>query len=338
MMHKLKLLVQEADSGECNMTAEGSTCPVHGMDECEGYMEEMAPAGISDSLAAKKIAAKIMGTPDLNIPKIKQYVTKYLSMVGKAPTDVDHLAALVATELENKGVMEAKKAKPDFLDVDGDGNKKEPMKKALKDKAKKVDESDEEDLEESINITLDGPEAEEMLNRLASLAGVAAPHDTDSDAMHDEMHDEMHPHAAMVEPEVCDGCGSPDCDCAEIAAMENADHDHGHVVHSDEGEPVDPDTYMWRARSAPGTQGFVKGGDNPLLIKEDANALYAKLAKDYKTYVAEADLARSNTGTDSPLTATDRDDFEKDPFAGDEPVTDGTRSPLSTIKRQKVSK
>jgi hypothetical protein len=29
-----------------------------------------------------------------------------------------------------------KKAKPDFLDVDKDGNKKEPMKKALKDKKK----------------------------------------------------------------------------------------------------------------------------------------------------------------------------------------------------------
>lgn len=43
-------------------------------------------------------------------------------------------------------VDEAKKAKPDFLDVDGDGNKKESFKKALKDKAKKekakkVDES-----------------------------------------------------------------------------------------------------------------------------------------------------------------------------------------------------
>jgi hypothetical protein len=103
--------------------------------------EEIAKAGISDELAAKKIATKIMGTPDLNIPKIKQLVTKYLSMVGKAPTDVTHLAALVATELENKGVMEAKKAKPDFLDMDKDGDKKEPMKKAIKDKAKKVDEA-----------------------------------------------------------------------------------------------------------------------------------------------------------------------------------------------------
>jgi hypothetical protein len=36
--------------------------------------------------------------------------------------------------------MEGKKSKPDFLDMDKDGNKKEPMKKALKDK-KKVKES-----------------------------------------------------------------------------------------------------------------------------------------------------------------------------------------------------
>ena len=36
-------------------------------------------------------------------------------------------------------VAEAKKAKPDFLDMDGDGNKKEPMKKAVKDKEAKKD-------------------------------------------------------------------------------------------------------------------------------------------------------------------------------------------------------
>lgn len=36
-----------------------------------------------------------------------------------------------------KKVEEAKKAKPDFLDMDKDGNKKEPMKKAVADKKKK---------------------------------------------------------------------------------------------------------------------------------------------------------------------------------------------------------
>ena len=41
------------------------------------------------------------------------------------------------TEKFNPPVEEAKKAKPDFLDVDKDGDKKEPMKKALADKKKK---------------------------------------------------------------------------------------------------------------------------------------------------------------------------------------------------------
>jgi hypothetical protein len=36
--------------------------------------------------------------------------------------------------------LEEKKAKPDFLDVDGDGDKEEPMKKAVKDKEEDKDE------------------------------------------------------------------------------------------------------------------------------------------------------------------------------------------------------
>jgi hypothetical protein len=62
--------------------------------------------GISDELAAQKIAAKLQGTPDLNIAKIKQYVTKYLTMVGKQPSDVDYLAALVNNQLQDQGLAE----------------------------------------------------------------------------------------------------------------------------------------------------------------------------------------------------------------------------------------
>ena len=40
-----------------------------------------------------------------------------------------------------KHTKKAKGAKPDFLDMDKDGDKKEPMKKAVADKEKKVDES-----------------------------------------------------------------------------------------------------------------------------------------------------------------------------------------------------
>ena len=51
-------------------------------------------------------------------------------------------------EMKFDEVAEGKKAKPDYIDIDGDGNKKEPMKKAVKDKEakkdKKVDEQKKE--------------------------------------------------------------------------------------------------------------------------------------------------------------------------------------------------
>jgi len=47
------------------------------------------------------------------------------------------LDVLNAAISERADIAEAKKAKPDFLDVDKDGDKKEPMKKAVQDKKKK---------------------------------------------------------------------------------------------------------------------------------------------------------------------------------------------------------
>ena len=51
-------------------------------------------------------------------------------------------------------VQEAKKSKPDFLDVDKDGDKKEPMKKAIKDKKEKKDESYKSSLESMLEDAL----------------------------------------------------------------------------------------------------------------------------------------------------------------------------------------
>ena len=64
--------------------------------------------------------------------------------------DEEKMAESLEEKLMNeyrKFMAESKKAKPDFLDMDKDGNKKEPMKKALKDK--EVDESMDEEVEES---------------------------------------------------------------------------------------------------------------------------------------------------------------------------------------------
>jgi len=69
------------------------------------------------------------------------------SIRGKSPEAQDELArranGIDATALESKlksqllAALSEKKAKPDFLDVDKDGDKKEPMKKAIKDKGSK---------------------------------------------------------------------------------------------------------------------------------------------------------------------------------------------------------
>ena len=54
-----------------------------------------------------------------------------------ATQDGDNAMAVENIKATLMAALQEKKAKPDFLDVDKDGNKKEPMKKALKDKGSK---------------------------------------------------------------------------------------------------------------------------------------------------------------------------------------------------------
>jgi hypothetical protein len=50
----------------------------------------------------------------------------------------EHLSNSLRAQYESfKQTYQEAKAKPDYLDFDKDGNKEEPMKKALKDKEKK---------------------------------------------------------------------------------------------------------------------------------------------------------------------------------------------------------
>ena len=70
----------------------------------ESLVQSRAP--MSDEQAAKMITDKIKGTPNLNIQNIKMYVQKYLGLVGKAPSDVDFIAAMVHDNLQNMGMGE----------------------------------------------------------------------------------------------------------------------------------------------------------------------------------------------------------------------------------------
>lgn len=63
---------------------------------------------------------------------------------------------------------EGKSAKPDYLDFDGDGNKKEPMKKALKDK-EEVDEAADDATDV---VEMNTNEANNELAYLKKLAGL----------------------------------------------------------------------------------------------------------------------------------------------------------------------
>lgn len=70
----------------------------------EEVKEQMA---MSDDLAAKKIADKIKGTPNLTVPSVEGMVKRYLPMVGKHDTDVKYLTAQVVSILQDLGMMEA---------------------------------------------------------------------------------------------------------------------------------------------------------------------------------------------------------------------------------------
>ena len=54
----------------------------------------------------------------------------------------DILKKMQSLETPKANLTEGKKAKPDFLDVDKDGDKKEPMKKAAKDAKEETGKKD----------------------------------------------------------------------------------------------------------------------------------------------------------------------------------------------------
>ena len=105
---------------------------------------------------------------------------------------------------------ETMEAKPDYIDIDGDGDKEEPMKKAVKDKEKKSDDEAGESIKEEVTIS---GSAEEIM-RMMQLAGNA-----DADDM-GHGHDE---------PEMGSSCGSmsdpeapSDMDMGNMIRMINA--------------------------------------------------------------------------------------------------------------------
>ncbi len=202
---------------------------------------------------------------------------------------------------------------------------------------------------QTTNIDVDSIDAEEVA-RIVQLAGIAsspapmpaspAPVAQMPAAMDVAPEIPQSPHCAICGAEGHDEASCPDAvvsgsmDELEKEIEEDvAEFDHGHYSPSDQGGEIDDDTYIWQANRL--QQHFGKQGDNTLNdpLNEEASSIYKALREAYEGFLAEG-ADHNEDGNLSPLSDPTKPEFDKDPFVGDTPVDDGSRSPMSTIKRQ----
>ena len=220
---------ESMEAGVCNHTSEGAMCPVHGMEECGSGMgsativvgEEEQVADEGSKFAEEKKDVERYDRDDDSHSARKKIHTDYEERWGnKRPDDwrygidepsltrndpdVDEgnefsgeLAKAKAShkdefEVDGKKYKVKEGAKPDFLDMDKDGDKKEPMKKALRDK-KEVEEhiltmrrlaglsenyiyaQEEEDPAAAVDAAVSGLDAEAPAEDPAAAAPAEAP-------------------------------------------------------------------------------------------------------------------------------------------------------------------
>jgi len=154
----------------------GSSGPVIDMNpEAEGAIGGIAGAalggamgGIPGAIAGGAIGDKLSSNEKAvdewdNTPEEKyqdhKYMTKDLSgginrqkKMYKPAAKGDNPMAVESIKDRLYRALNEKKAKPDFLDMDKDGNKKEPMKKAVADKKKKVPVKESSSIDNQINM------------------------------------------------------------------------------------------------------------------------------------------------------------------------------------------
>ena len=371
--------VYEAE--ECNMTAEGEMCPVHGMEECAGYqgsiqMEDSRGEMMDEESdherdeRAEKAGRKVAHDIEYD-ERHKDHIHGHKR--DSEDDKAERAGHKVADEIEHDEMHENMEESECNMTAEGEmcpvhgmeecwsatmeedaplgpmpftpigatnnGPDTQGFVYAYNESQKQLRESmnilmtqniDDQGSHKSMTVTATDEDFEK-LERLLAMAGIGrsnAPAEVVVAAPQAGM-----PYGVSAEP-TCSHCGNPQsaCTCEEVA-MENADHDHGHEEHPEAGEPVDVKDYVYQGRHI--NQRFGKIGDNTLMA-ERADSLFAALNEQYTDYLIEAELDPSNAGFDSPLTANARDTFDKDPFADEEPVTDGSRSPLSHIGRQDV--
>jgi len=126
---------------------------------------EAHPKGGTDTMAAGK---KLEG--DAHVETVKEQQDADIEVVEKQPRGE------LTAKTESPKTVKAEEKKPDFLDVDKDGNKKEPMTKALKDKEE--GEKKEDKKEDKKEATL----SDRRKARHEALKGLMSKAEVDSEA------------------------------------------------------------------------------------------------------------------------------------------------------------
>ena len=194
--------------------------------------------------------------PGAKAERMVKHIKKSLSKDGKL-SDKDKAIAYATTwKAKNAGKVEEEGAKPDFLDVDKDGDKKEAFKKAVKDKKEPTGKKDKEEkvdetttsgsvatasatpkaskgmqfgkgVYESLSTKLETMIAEGMnisVNMNSDAEGDAQKSitvtATGEDA--DKLAELLKMAGLEQKQEVCPGCGSTNCGCGDEMVDENS--------------------------------------------------------------------------------------------------------------------
>lgn len=231
----------------------------------------------------KKERARLMS-------KLKDLKSKYnAQMAGQYDGDPDATEEEIEKLEKELGISQEsiEEAKPDFLDLDKDGNKTEPMKKAAKEKEMK-----KETVKEAIQMSADTPEEANVLMQILKLAGVQP---VTQDMINQNSEQEG---CGCDDNCSCGGNCGPDCDCENCGKAEEtfANEPNTDVKGIDAIINKGSDD-LHRAKGA-----YVKaaGGDNPMAIGEGelteeelSNSLRAQYESFKQAYQTEASKAKS---------------------------------------------
>jgi hypothetical protein len=239
--------------------------------------------------------------PKVDEGRMKDYLHDEAEKLSREEFIKKHGKSLAGFWDSINGSQEAteSKSKPDFLDMDKDGDKKEPMKKAIKDK-----EAKKESVNEAIQISTDSPQEASMMMQILKLAGVQPVDAAMIGADEPEHGSEMDPGKLNKQMDTDDAAGSMDmARIRDIIKKPEEEQAEETFANEPEEKVSDIDTlvnvHSGGLNRNKKTYPKVANGDNPMAAEdriteeELANSLRNQYESFKEAYQNEAKKAKS---------------------------------------------